>query len=192
MENRYGDNPKKHFTRDEYYRMAECGVLRGGYELIEGEIWKRMPQNPPHTLTLKRLAKRLIELFGYDFLRLQSPILADERGMESEPEPDIVVATHPDAAYETQHPGANDLQLVVEISASTQRQDLSEKAILYAWCGIVEYGVIDLDRRRAVVHRSSSGDGDKSIEIVEETGSLTCLARPNDNILLSEIFSSQA
>ena len=172
MENRYGDNPKKHFTRDEYYRMAECGVLRGGCKLIEREIWKKIPQNPPHTLTLKRLAKRLIELFGYDFLRLQSPILADERGMESEPEPDIVVTTHPDAAYETQH--------------------LSEKAILYAWCGIVEYGVIDLDRRRAVVHRSPSGDGYKSIEIVEETGSLTCLARPNDNILLSEIFSSQA
>jgi len=189
MENRYGDNPKKHFTRDEYYRMAECGVLRGGYELIEGEIWKKMP----HISTLEALAERLVALFGYRFVRTQGPItLSEADGTESEPEPDIAVRTKPRTEFLDHHPRPEDLLLVVEISASTQRQDLLEKAILYAWCGIVEYWVIDLDRRRAVVHRSPSGDGYKSIEIAEETGSLTCLARPNDNILLSEIFSSQA
>ena len=192
MENRYGDIPQKRFTRDEYYHMAECGVLRGGYELIEGKIWKKMPQNPPHISTLEALAERLVALFGYRFVRTQAPItLSEADGTESEPEPDIAVRTRPRTEFLDHHPRPEDLLLVVEISVSTRRQDLSEKAVLYARCGIVEYWVIDLDKRRAVVHRSPSGDGYKSIEVVEETGSLTCLARPDDHILLGEIFATR-
>ena len=57
---------KWHFNVDQYYRLAEVGVLKPDdrVELIEGEIVKMSPIGSPHAACLRVLHVELSELFG--------------------------------------------------------------------------------------------------------------------------------
>ena len=67
----------------------------------------------------------------------------------SEPEPDLVVRERD--TPKPYHPSS--AVLVIEVAASSLPVDLAVKAPLYASAGIAEYWVLDLDGRRAIVHR---------------------------------------
>ncbi len=59
--------PTRHrFTVDEYYAMAETGVLKPGQrvELIEGEIWDMTPIGPRHAYSSGDLGNELVERLG--------------------------------------------------------------------------------------------------------------------------------
>ena len=51
--------PHYRFTRDEYYRMAETGILKTGVrvELIDGEIIEMSPIGRRHMATVDRFAR---------------------------------------------------------------------------------------------------------------------------------------
>ena len=55
---------KRLFTVDEYYRMAEVGILRDDIrtELINGEIIEMSPMGPRHASTVSRLNELLVPL----------------------------------------------------------------------------------------------------------------------------------
>jgi Uma2 family endonuclease len=150
--------PRPHrLTVDEYYRMAEVGLLSPDdrTELIEGEIVDMPPIGSGHAAAVTVLAKRMIHALGDSAdVRIQFPVRFLPR---SEPQPDIAVVRYRSDAYRKAHPTADDALLLVEVSDATLRYDLGVKARLYATHGILEYWVVDLVNRRVVRHRAPSG-----------------------------------
>jgi Uma2 family endonuclease len=84
-------------------------------------------------------------------VRVQLPVRFMPR---SEPQPDFALVRHSSDAYRREHPTAKDVLLLIEVSDSTLRYDLEDKARLYATHGIPEYWVVDLVNGRVVRHRA--------------------------------------
>jgi Uma2 family endonuclease len=68
--------------------------------------------------------------------------------------------------------------LVIEVAASSLPVDLAVKAPLYASAAIAEYWVLDLDGRRAIVHREPGAGGYGQRFEVPADGQLNSLALP--------------
>lgn len=152
------NEPRKHrLTVDDYYRMAEVGLLPpdARVELIEGEIIDMAPSGAPHGVTVDLLAERLIQASaGSALVRVQGAI---RLGTHSEPEPDIAVLKRRLDRYAKNQPSADDGLLIVEVSDTTLRYDLERKGPLYALHGIPEYWVVDIAARRVHVFRDPRG-----------------------------------
>jgi len=150
--------PRPHrLSVDEYYRMAEVGLLSPDdrTELIEGEIIDMPPIGSRHAVAATLLPKRIIRALGDSAdVRVQLPIRLLPR---SEPQPDVAVVKPRSDAYRRAHPTAEDVHLLIEVSDATLRYDLEVKARLYATHGIREYWVVDLVNRRVVRHRAPRG-----------------------------------
>jgi len=140
----------KRWTCREYHRLGEQGVFEGTRTfLIDGEIYQMAPGEPPHSTSSNLIPNLLAAAFGPGFaVRQQSPLVLSQ---STDPEPDIAVVRGSLRDYATSHPTT--AALVVEVSDSTRRFDLNDKASLYAAGGIAEYWVLDLVDRRLVVHR---------------------------------------
>ena len=109
--------PKPHrLTVDDYYRMAEVGVLSPNdrTELIEGEIIDMAPIGSVHAEVLRLLTKRLIETVrNAAHVSVQLPVRLSQR---SEPQPDIAVLEARSDDYRRAHPSADDVLLLIEVS----------------------------------------------------------------------------
>jgi Uma2 family endonuclease len=147
--------PRPHrLTVHDYYRMAEVGLLSPGdrTELIEGEIIDMPPIGSAHASVVTLLTRRLLRAVGDSAeVRVQLPVRFMPR---SEPQPDFALVKRSADAYRRAHPTGKDVVLLIEISDSTLRYDLEDKARLYAKHGIPEYWVFDLVNRRVVRHRA--------------------------------------
>ncbi|MEJ7605580.1 MAG: Uma2 family endonuclease [Bryobacteraceae bacterium] len=124
----------KTWTRAEVETLIAAGHFEGQrFELIEGEIFDKMGQNPSHAAGICRLVSALAAIFGLDQIRTQLPV---EPGMRdaphSLPEPDVAVTVESAAAYGKVHPRAGDIILVAEVSDTTYYFDTKRKAKLYA------------------------------------------------------------
>jgi Uma2 family endonuclease len=58
--------------------------------------------------------------------------------------------------YGRRHPRGDEPLLAVEVADTTARYDATTKRDLYARAGVPEYWVLDLSRRRIIVHRNLS------------------------------------
>lgn len=133
--------------------MESLGLLTGRYELIEGELIDKMGQNPPHGYILTRVMVWLTGAFGKR-VRCQSTIeVAPPDRPLSEPEPDIALLARDTDEYFERQPRGDELTLIIEVSDTSIRIDLTTKARLYARAGVPEYWVIDIPRRAVIVHR---------------------------------------
>jgi len=150
--------PRPHrLTVDEYYRMAEAGVLSPDdrTELIEGEIIDIAPIGPTHASIVVLLTKHLVRTVGDAAeVRVQLPVRFVPR---SEPQPDFALVVAKPDGYRHTHPVASDVLLLIEVSDSTLRYDLDVKARLYAKHAVREYWVVDLVNNRVWRHRRPSG-----------------------------------
>lgn len=178
----------RRFTVDEYYRMAEIGILRHGerVELIEGEIVRMEPIGSRHAACVTRLnhrfARALEDRVG---VRVQLPVRLDDF---SEPEPDIaLVRSRPDF-YADAHPGPDHVLLVVEVSETTVSFDTGRKAALYAESGIREYWVVDLPADAIVVHRDPEGPSYVSVERHHRGAVLRALAFPELEVPVDSVL----
>ena len=52
------------WTRDECARLADAGFLVGRYELIDGEIIRKMGQNPPHRISVALVMAWLVGIYN--------------------------------------------------------------------------------------------------------------------------------
>ena len=139
------------WTREEYYKMAETGVLRPGerVELIGGEVIAMVPQDSPHYTAIDLVEEELRKVFGAGYIvRVQGPL---DLGLPSQPEPDIAVVRGSIRDYAKAHPSS--ALLVVEVAESSLAYDRSTKASLYASAGIPDYWVLNLVDRRLEVFR---------------------------------------
>ena len=154
----------RRFTVDEYYRMAEAGILSSDerVELIEGEIVRMAAIGSRHAACVTRLTRLFVRaLEDRVGVRVQLPVRLNDL---SEPEPDIaVVRSRPDF-YADSHPGPDHALLVVEVSETTVSFDTGRKAALYAESGIREYWVVNLPAEAIVVHRDPEGKSYVSVE----------------------------
>src|SRR6185295_8160231 len=106
------EGPRRHrITVEEYYRMAEVGLLTpdARVELIEGEIIDMPPSGSHHAGTVSLLSRLLERAVGdRAIVRGQGPIVLGEF---SQPEPDVALVAPDSDFYRQRHPVAADTLL---------------------------------------------------------------------------------
>ena len=129
-------------------------------ELIEGELYSKMGQNPPHAYCLQALASVLVGIYGSSYVRIQLPIsLLTEDKQDSEPEPDLAVTWHTFEEYRTAHPSPGQIRLLIEVADTSVDIDEGVKLALYARNGIAEYWVADVNERALLIFTQPSDLG---------------------------------
>jgi Uma2 family endonuclease len=149
---------KRLFTVDEYYRMAQTGILSPSdrLELIQGEIVTMSPISPRHASIVSRLNHLFQPRVGdRAIVSTQSPLRLDA---VSEPEPDFMLLHPREDFYAEAHPWPADVVLLIEVADSSLAYDRDVKSGLYAAAGIGEFWLIDLVTERIVVHRQPAAD----------------------------------
>ena len=144
---------KRLFTVDEYYRMAEAGILSEDdrVELIAGEIIKMSPIGSPHSGCVNRLNRLFSARLGdRTILSIQNPVRLNER---TEPQPDIALLIPRTDFYSQRHPQAEEVLLIIEVSDTTIEYDREVEIPLYAAAGIVEVWIVSLAEELIEVYR---------------------------------------
>jgi Uma2 family endonuclease len=135
---------RRQFTIQQYRQMLTSGVLQEGdrVELIEGEILEMAAVGSRHTSQVKRLNRIFSTRIAPSILiSVQDPI---ELGPRSEPQPDLALLRFQADFYQSAHPQAEDVYLLVEVADTTLEYDRTIKAPMYAQAGIREYWIVNL------------------------------------------------
>ena len=135
---------RRTFSVDDYYRMAEVGLLTEGerVELIEGEVIKMSPIGSRHAACVSRLNMLFTESMGRQaIVSVQNPVRLDEY---NEPEPDVAVLRPRADFYAAGHPTPPDVLLLVEVADTSIEYDRQVKAPLCARAGVAEVWLVDL------------------------------------------------
>ncbi len=153
--------PVRHrFDVDDYYRMAEVGILSRGdrVELIEGGIVDMAPIGSAHAGATDQLSKLVARAFadGLVHVRVQGPLRLDAY---NEPEPDLLLLRPRADGYRASHPTAADVLLLVEVADSSLAYDRGAKLALYARHGVPEVWIVDLAGRAVEVCRQPRPQG---------------------------------
>ena len=158
---------------ENYHRLVEAGGFEGErVELLDGLLVRMSPKSERHEAAVEFLNDWL----GAAVDRRRY-IVGCQRALTigtSEPEPDLVVRERD--TPKPYHPSS--AVLVIEVAASSLPVDLAVKAPLYASAGIAEYWVLDLDGRRAIVHREPGAGGYGQRLEVPADGQLNSVALP--------------
>jgi Uma2 family endonuclease len=177
------------FTRRQCYALQDAGLLTAPYELIDGIVYRKMPQKPPHAVSITLLFAWLARAFGLEFVRSQTPIiLAPGVDEINEPEPDGIALRRPSATYVDEHPLPEDLLLLVEVSGSSLGFDLGRKAALYARAKVREYWVLDVDGRKLHVHREPADGQYQDVKVLSEHDTVTPLAKQDAVLQVAELL----
>jgi Uma2 family endonuclease len=181
------DELRIQWTREDCDRLVQQGWLQSGkFELIEGDIIRKMGQKRPHAIAVTLLFAWCISVFGKWFVQTQASInVAPEDNPTSEPEPDVFVLHRSIDHFPEELPNPEDLALVIEVADTTLRFDLSNKAGLYARAGIAEYWVLDVIGRSLIVHQNPENGIYQQILRYAEGETLSPLAKPDALVLVS-------
>jgi len=173
------DDPRpRRWSLVEYYKLGDAGYFRDQHvELIDGEILQMCPMGSQHATACVIVMNMLFPLVGSgNHLRIQLPM----RIRGDEPEPDVAIVSGSPQTYTTGHPTT--ALLIVEISDTSWRFDLTKKRDLYASAGVVEYWVLDVDANRLTVFRD--------VDLIAATYRTTRTYAPSES--LSPLFAPPA
>jgi len=179
---------RRRFTVDEYYRMAETGILTESdrVELIDGEIVEMAPIGHHHTACVLALSALFARALGdRAMLSSQNPVLMPR---DTEPQPDVVLLRPPLAHYWARLPQPADVLLLVEVADTSYRFDREIKLPLYAAAGVPEVWIVDLTRSVVEVFRRPEGAVYRSNERVARGGRLTPEAFPDVAVPVEDIL----
>jgi Uma2 family endonuclease len=179
--------PRHLFTVDDYYRMAEAGILRANerVELIEGEVVEMVPIGSHHAHVVDNLAALLIRRTTTRdaVVRVQGPVRLSQR---SEPQPDIaVLKPH---SYMEGHPGPADILLLVEVADSTLLSDQRVKVPLYARVGIPEVWIANLANETIEVYSHPTESGYSAQTVLTRGQHVTPEALPTLKLPVDDIL----
>lgn len=149
---------KRYFNVDQYYRMAEVGLLSPDdrVELIEGEVVEMSPIGCTHAGTVDRSSSFLQrKLSGAVQVRVQNPIRLNDF---SEPQPDLALLKPRKDFYRNSHPTSEDVLVIIEVADKSLNYDRNVKLPLYAGAGIPEAWLMILPKEVIEVH-SQPKDG---------------------------------
>lgn len=143
------------FSVASYQRMIAAGALTSEdkVELLENYVVLKMPHNPPHDSTIQRMLRPLMKALpgGWD-LRVQSAISLSD----SEPEPDFAIVRGSSNDYESRHPTAADVGLLIEVADTSLARDRHDKGRIYANAEIPNYWIVNLLDRQIEIYRQPS------------------------------------
>lgn len=179
---------RRHFSVNEYNRMAETGILSEDdrVELIEGEIIEMSPIGSRHAACVRRLdALFNRELQGAAQVSAQNPILIDDY---SQPEPDVALLKPRSDYYSEEHPAAGDVLLVVEVADTSVEYDRQVKTPLYARAGVGEMWLVNLQEDAVEVYtRPESGTYRERIQLTRGD-SISLTGIPGLTVTVEEIL----
>ena len=179
----------KRWTREEYDRMVELGLLApdSHVQLIEGEILEMPPQGAPHSAIIGVVHETLRAIFeGTPFhVRSQMPLVISD---DSEPEPDLAVVRGQVRDYMRAHPIAADVILAVEIAGSTIGLDRRRKTKIYAQAGIPEYWIVALQEQILEVFTGPGAAGYERRAVLRRGGSVSPTAKPDAKIGVASLL----
>jgi Uma2 family endonuclease len=180
---------RRRLTRADCSALEAAGLLDWErFELIDGELIRKMPKSRLHANVLRHLCAWLRRVFGEGFVDQEVAIdLRESINATNAPEPDAIVLRHPAEEFRIENPGAVDLLLVAEVAVTSQEYDLGAKAALYASAGIAEYWVLDLQDMRIVVHRNPAGERYESIIAYSADEAVSPLAAADSSIQLLDL-----
>lgn len=142
--------PERHrFTGEEVMTMMRAGLLLEGgkFELMDGEIIEMPSEGGPHLELKRALNKFLIKALPDEIALVPDGTLRlDEHYW---PDPDFYLYPADLRAEDARGP---DVLLVIEISDTTLKFDLRDKAGAYRKHGVREYWVLDVNKRESHVH----------------------------------------
>jgi Uma2 family endonuclease len=156
---------KHRFSVEEYYRMAEIGVLKpdARVELLNGEIIDMSPIGPFHGGITKYLNQKFTDASqGRWIVQVQDPVRLDD---QSEPQPDLALLKRSPDFYRKRHPQPADVFLLIEVSDSTLPFDRDERLPAYGRAGIPEVWIVNLTNLTIEINREPhfTGYGSKTI-----------------------------
>ena len=182
------DIPARRFSRSEYHRLADIGLLRPDerVELLDGQIYNMAPMGPLHGGVSNALAGYLWQLArGRWFVWTQSPI-----GLSKtfEPEPDIALLVPAEHCYMQRLPAPDDVFLIIEVSDSSLEFDREKKLPLYGMAAIPEAWIVNLRDRVVEVYRQLAGKIYSLVETFRTGQSIALTAFPDVKIPVSDVF----
>ena len=163
---------RKRFTVDDYYRMADAGILsdRERVELIDGEVVTMSPIGPRHSACVSRANQALVLAARETVIvQPQGPVRLDRF---NEPQPDLMLLLPRTDFYASRHVGPDDVLLVIEIADSSLRYDRELKATLYAAWGVPEYWVADLPHNLLWRYTSPEGGAYTKVDSLQRGQSI--------------------
>lgn len=169
--------------------MGEVGIFDPAdrVELLDGEIVYISPIGARHAGVVNRVNRLLNARLGdRAIVIVQNPLRLPPR---SEPRPDVTVARFRHDCYESAHPTAEDVLLVIEVSDTSLRSDRAIKLPIYAQQGIDEAWLVDLAANAVHVHTDPGVEGYIKARTVRPGGSLTPTAFPDLTLAVTDILS---
>jgi hypothetical protein len=205
---------RKRFTVTDYQHMIETGILHEGEpcELINGEIFRKtdyqsypfpkLSQAIPvpgglanemgigkrHAASTKRLNFVFSNCLGNQaIVSVQDPVQLNEY---NEPQPDVAILKFSPDFYLTDHPGPDDIYLLMEVSDTTLTFDRTVKLPIYAEAGVAEVWIVNLQDNQIEVYRNPSGSLYQSMKTFAGDQTLTIDRLPNVTIEAHQILQS--
>ena len=184
------DRDVRPLTVDEVMRMVELGILAEDerVELLHGVLTEKAVKSPEHE-TLK--ARLINDWLGPGIgerryaVRVEAAFIVPDR--TSCPEPDLAIAEPTDAI---EHPTT--ALLVIEVSWTSRRVDMTIKPPLFAAAGVPELWVVDVERQRLEVF-SDPRDGEYAKRVTHAAPERVTPERLNVEALdLTELFRGLA
>lgn len=179
---------RKIFTVREYHKMIDAGVFIGNsnYELIEGEIVKKMVVGNYHISCVNRLNMFFaVKLAGKAIVSVQNPVILDDL---SEPEPDVTIFRYREDFYASAKATAADVLLLIEVSDSTVNYDRTKKVRLYAEAGVAEVWLVNLPRQIIEVYGNPEKGKYKIVRKITKSESLAPAFAPELQIKVTDIL----
>ncbi|RMG60770.1 MAG: Uma2 family endonuclease [Bacteroidetes bacterium] len=181
---------KRALPLEAYHLMIEAGLLTEAdrVELLNGEIIDMSPIGPKHSALVRRLDLSLHRIFaGKLLVSVQSPIMV---GDHSEPEPDLCLLRHRDDFYETSHPVAEDILLLIEVADSTLEKDRQVKLPIYAEAGIPLVWIVNLVDELVEVYTQPSGKVYKQ-RLLALRGDQLVLPQSSETLAVHEVLGTK-
>ena len=181
---------RKRFTVSNFQTMIDVGILEEGspYELLNGEIIEMAAIGRKHAAIVDRMSTFLNRMMiDAIIVRVQNPI---ELGAFSQPEPDLAILHWKDDFYESGHPEAPDIHLLIEVSDTTLEKDRTVKLPIYAAAEIVEVWIVNLPDYQIEVYRSPVAGTYSSVQTFITGQILTVETLPKVSINVDEILGS--
>jgi Uma2 family endonuclease len=179
---------KHRFNTQEYYRMAETGVLKpeSRVELLEGEILDMSPIGPFHGGVVNYLSRVFNRLGrGRWLVAVQNPVHLDDH---SEPQPDLMLLKPEADDYKARHPGPEDVYLVIEVADTTLDYDREKKLPAYGRAGIAETWLVNLAEETIEVCREPHLAGYHSITVLRAGAQACPLAFPDAAVDVADLM----
>lgn len=148
---------QRRFTREEYFQMAETGVLGPDdrTELIDGYLVEMTAQNAPHRAVIVDGTNLFVDLLrDTDYaVQVQSTLPLD---CHNAPEPDFAIFRGDGADLLEGEP--DEIPLIVEVADTTLTYDRTEKLVCYASNDIPEYWIVNLQTHTLECYHDPVGD----------------------------------